>query len=182
MGSSQPEVVANTVLWFIHERMKILKTDLSVKSVVDYFESKIIESAKDILYKKLPVECRPNNLRKEQRQGPNKSEGDVRDMIGVMHEMSMVTSFTPPLFATVSSNFSSIKLNNLDALTMWHDIINLKKELELLKQVQTEKNDYVDDLKSELKKSKSFTLSFNSYFSKQCGCVFSAQACCAFFC
>ena len=93
-------------------------------------------------------------MRKKQRQGPNKSEGDVHDMIGVMHEMSLVTLFTPPLFATVSSNFPSVELNNLDASTMWHDIINLKKELELLKQVQTEKNDYVDDLKSELKEVK----------------------------
>ena len=134
-GSSQHEVVANTVLWFIHEKMKILKTDLLVNGVVNYFDSKIIESAKDILYEKFLVECRPNNLRKKQRQGPNKSEGDVRDIIGVMHEMFMVTSFTPPLFATVSSNFPSVELNNLDAPTMWHDIINLK-ELELLKQVQ----------------------------------------------
>ena len=85
--------------------MKILKTDLLVKSIVDYFESKIIESAKDILYEKFTVECRPNNLSKKQRQDPNKSEVDVRDMIGVMHKTSMVTSFTPPLFATVSSNF-----------------------------------------------------------------------------
>ena len=107
MGSFQPEVVVNTALWFIHKRMKILKTDLLVKSVVDNFDSKIIESEKDILYEKFPVECRPNNLRKKQRQDPNKSEGDVRDMIGVMHEMSMVTLFTPPLFATVSTNFPS---------------------------------------------------------------------------
>ena len=73
MGSSQPEVV-NTALRFIHERMKILKTDLLLKSVVAYFDSKIIESAKDILYEKFSVECRPNNLTKKQRQGLNKSE------------------------------------------------------------------------------------------------------------
>ena len=123
MGLSQPEVVVNTVLRFIHEKMKILKTDFLVKSVVDYFDSKIIESSKDSLYKKFPAEYRPNNFRKKQRQGPNKSEGDVRDIIGAMHNMSMVTSFPPPLFAKVSSNFPSGKLNNLDASSMWHDII-----------------------------------------------------------
>ena len=101
MGSSQPEVVVNIVLWFIHERMKILKTHLLAKSVVDYFDSKIIESAKDVSYDKFTGECRPNNSRKKQRHGPNKSEGDVRDIIGFMHEMSMVSSFTPPSFATV---------------------------------------------------------------------------------
>ena len=80
----------------------------------------------------------------------------MRDIVEVMHEMSMVSSFTPPLFAAVSSNFPSVELNNLDALIMWYDIINLKKELELLQQVQTEKNDYVNDLTSELKEVKHF--------------------------
>ena len=72
----------------------------------------------------------------------------MRDMIRVMHEMSIVSSFIPPSLATVSSNFPSVEsmtymslveLNNLDAPTMLHYIIILKKELELLKQVQTEK-------------------------------------------
>ena len=58
LSSSQPEVIVNTILWLIHERMKMLKSDILIKSVVDYFDPKEIESAKDILHENFPVECR----------------------------------------------------------------------------------------------------------------------------
>ena len=48
--------------------------------------------------------------------------------------------------------------------------------------MQMEKNEYVDDLKSEFKEVKALLHVSIPIFQKKCGCGFSAQACCAFFC
>ena len=40
-----------------------------------------------------------------------------------MHKMSIFTSFVPPLIITISSNFSSVELNNLDTPSMLHNFI-----------------------------------------------------------
>ena len=54
-------IVINPVLWFINHRMKLLRLDLLLKLLLDYYSDDEIEKAKDELYNHFPQEFRPNN-------------------------------------------------------------------------------------------------------------------------
>ena len=67
--------------------MKLLRLDLLLKLLLDYYSDDEIKKAKDELYNHFPQEFRPNNLRKRLRQGANKSEMNIKDMVKVFHAM-----------------------------------------------------------------------------------------------
>ena len=38
-----PEIMVNTLLWFIHERMQLLRLDVLVKSIFNYYDADTVE-------------------------------------------------------------------------------------------------------------------------------------------
>ena len=82
-----------------------------------------------------PDEAPPNNLRKKSfKMNDQRSKKNVKDMILVLHEMSVTDKFSPPTWATVSTNFPSLDVANADAFSMCNDIITLKREVAEIKQ------------------------------------------------
>ena len=59
---------------------------------------------------------------------------NVKDMILVLHEISVTDKFSPPTWATVSTNFPSLDVANADAFSMCNDILALKREVAEIKQ------------------------------------------------
>ena len=85
--------------------------------------------AKDLLYNNFPEQARPKHLRKKVRQGENKLDNTIKDMVAVFHEFSVTNHFKPPLIVTATSNFPSLDLGNIDGAAMSMDICNIKQEL-----------------------------------------------------
>ena len=128
------EVVVNTILWFIDHRMKLLQQDAIVNMIVGYYSPEEIDSAREVLYQHFPDEERPNNLRKKSFKMIKRSKKNVKDMILVLHEMSVTDKFSPPTWATVSTNFPSLDVANADAFSTCNDILALKREVAEIKQ------------------------------------------------
>ena len=58
-------IVINPVLWFINQRMKMLRLDILLKLLLDYYSDDEIEKAMDELYNHFSQEFRPNNLKEK---------------------------------------------------------------------------------------------------------------------
>ena len=52
---------------------------------------------------------------------------NINDMVEVFHVKNTLENFATALFVTVTSNFPSLDLSNIDAAPMHCDIITLKK-------------------------------------------------------
>ena len=151
LESAMANYVVNSLLWYLVQRMKQLHIDMICKMVVKHYSSMDIENAKELLFKNFPEDARPKNLRKKSRQGAHKLGYTVKDMIDVLHEMSVTNNFTPPVFVTADCNFPSLDLSNVDAVTMSSDINELKEEVATLKADKLSDKIVLDEIKMSLR-------------------------------
>ena len=113
--------------------MKQLTIAMLCKLITQYYKSDEIECARDLLLNHSPEEHHPGHLRKKVRQHTQKLENTVKDMVDVMHELSVTRNFTPPTFVTATSNFPSLDIGNVDAVAMTVEISEIRQEITQLK-------------------------------------------------
>ena len=81
-------------------------------------------------YQNFLDEVRPNNIRKKSfKVSDQRSKKNVKDMIRVLHEMSVTEKFSPPTSVIVPTNFPSLDVANAAAFSMCNDIFVLKREI-----------------------------------------------------
>jgi len=117
--------------------MDIMKTDLLMKLVAEYYDGKDIEDAKKLLYQHL-------SDRNVKRKGENKTEMNLKDILEMLHSLpqpnekqSSEEKSESLIFATATCNFPSLDIKNIDAGSIVTDIISLKQEV---KQMREEKH------------------------------------------
>ena len=120
------------------------------KLITQYYKSDEIECARDLLFDHFPEEHRPRHLRKKVRQGTQKLENTVKDMVDVMHELSVTRNFTPPTFVTATSNFPSLDIGNVDAVAMTVEISEMRQEIAQLKQERNSEKEALIEIKKLL--------------------------------
>ena len=99
-----------------------------MKLLIDYYKADDIVIAKDELFEDFPEENRPTNLRKKNRQGPQKVESNVKDIIDCFSAMAAAKNFEAPLIVTDDCNFPSLDLKHMDLAALCQDAVSLKKE------------------------------------------------------
>ena len=149
-------VVINSILWYINQRMKQQPNDVLAKLVVDYYSSDDIDSARDKLCKNFPDEFCPSNSRKKSFKGAENvlAQKNCKDIISVLHEMAVSEKFVPPIFATADMNFPSVDVANLDATTIYNDLLALKKEVKQLHDEKDLEKVVLQDIQSALQEVK----------------------------
>ena len=92
-------IVINSLLLYVYQRMKQLLQVMIIKVILDYYNSEEIEAAKELLFQHFPDQHRTKKLqRKITRQGLHKDENNVKDLLEILHEMSVADKFNPPIF------------------------------------------------------------------------------------
>ena len=86
-------IVVDPLLWYVHEQMKCVSSETLVSVLAMYYSSEAIEEAKNTPFDRFSQEFRPKKLRKITRQGPHKSENNIKDIIEVFHEMAVTEGF-----------------------------------------------------------------------------------------
>ena len=168
------EYVVNPILWYIQQRMKQLNIDTLCKLVIQYYQSEEIKVAKDLLYNNFLEQARPKHLRKKVRQGENKLDNTIKDMVAVFHEFSVTNNFKPSLIVTATSNFPSLDIGNIDGAAMSMDICNIKQELAQLKHERESEKSSLVIIQQTLKDLKGL-VSFQQEHSSPCSMSVESQ-------
>ena len=160
---AQKAIVINPLLWLSNQRMKLLRQDVLIKLITSHYKAEEINTAKDALFGCFPEEKRPSNLRKKIRQGAQKLESNIKDIIECFSAMAAAENFELPSFVTDNCNFPSLDLKHIDAATLCQDVISLKKEFSKVRedaalisaQVATisEIKESLEDFRSTMKQS-----------------------------
>ena len=90
---AQQAIVINPLLWFTNQRMKLLRQDVPIKLIISHYKAEEINTAKDALFGCFPEEKRPSNLRKKIRQGAQKLESNIKDIIECFSAMAAAENF-----------------------------------------------------------------------------------------
>lgn len=149
------EIVVNTILWFMYHRMKMMSSDNLLKVVGDFYhndESAILE-AKQILFDWIPETSRPSNLKRFiKRQGgssKDKASANFADIYALLQAMQADSAVPQIKFATVSCQFPSLDIGNIDAISLYTDVLALKTEMRKLKMQNEETVTEVNEVKTE---------------------------------
>ena len=129
--------------------MKQMILDMLCNIIIQYYSSVEIETAKELLFDHFPDEVRPKHLRKT-RQGAHKLENIVKDMVDVFHELAVTKSFIPPIFVTDTCHFSSLDSENVDAVSMAIDKMQLKKNMNSLKENKGTEQSVLEEIQDSL--------------------------------
>lgn len=172
-------IVVNPLLWYVHEQMKQIPTEVLLKVVVSYYSIEDIEKAKNIIFENFPEENRPRKLqRKINRQGQNKADNNVKDIVEMFHEMAIADGFKTPIFVTANTDFPPLSIAGVDVTALKQDMAVLQKDFLQMQQAKlqdnTELNDIkqaVDELKSLLMKQQNSPAEVNLQELQQSGCI-----------
>ena len=107
--------------------------DSLIKVVMDFYSADFIGEAYEKLYDCLPKDGRPNHLRKKTHRGSDVSTKQLKDIIAVLHEMSVTEAFKPPIFVPASILFPSLDIANVDSVALANGVSDLKKEVSSMK-------------------------------------------------
>ena len=134
----------------MYNRMDLVKTDLLMKLVGEYYEDKDVEDAKSLLFDKLPSQ------RNVKRKRDNKKKRNLKDILQALHSLPNEKQQSDHdadclVFATANCHFPSLEVKNIDAGTIVTDIVSLKQEVKELKEekYQSQKlSDQMTELRS----------------------------------
>ena len=148
------EVVVNTILWFMSHRMKLMPMEDLAKAVSDYFRCDEVKEAKQLLYDKIAESVKPQNLKRFiHRQGSGKDKlaaaANASDIYILLQTIENESSFSAPIFATVSCQFPPLDIRCVDAVALYTDVLELKREMNHLRMKNEKTVREVDALKMD---------------------------------
>ena len=148
------EVVVSTILWFVSHRMKLMLMEDLSKVVSDYFRCNKVKEAKQLLYDKVPESVRPQNLKRFiHRQGSGKDKSaaaaTASDIYILLQTIENESTFSAPIFGTVSCQFPPLDIICVDAVALYTDVLELKREMKHLRMKNEEAVREVDALKMD---------------------------------
>lgn len=159
-------IVLNSVLWFLYNRMDVMKTDLLIKLVADFYDDKEIEEAKKLLFQHL------SSQRNVKRKGENKKDMNLKDILEILHSLEVPNELQTSdqnsdslIFATANCMFPSIDVKNIDAGSIMTDIISLKKDVQQMKQEKVENkklSEQITEIRSMLSELSALTKKKNA--------------------
>ena len=120
-------IILNSILWYLHNRMNCMKTDVLISVVTQFYSDKEVEETKKVLFENF------TSHRIIKRKGENKTEMNLKDMLELLH----VTSLNPQpevTFATASYNFPPLDFKNIDSGIIISNLQALKNEVRDLQQ------------------------------------------------
>ena len=80
---SKTNIYINELLCFISNKVDFMAVELLSKLVCDFYDSKVIEAAKKILFE-VTEQARPSELRHIKIQGAYKDLSNVKDIVPVL--------------------------------------------------------------------------------------------------
>lgn len=144
-------IVVNPLLWYVHEQLKNVAVDTLVKVLSKFYSAETIEEAKTTIYDNFTEEKRPRKLqRKILRQGPHKSENNIKDIIDILHEMAASVGFEKPIFVTANTDFPPLSLAEVDVSSMQYEILAIKKELNQFKETKASEMRELSQMKRDI--------------------------------
>ena len=120
-------IILNSILWYLHNRMDCMKTDVLISVVTQFYSDKEIEETKKVLFENF------TSHRIIKGKDENKTEMNLKDMLELLH----VTSLNPQpevTFATASYNFPPLDFKNIDSGIIISNLQALKNEVRDLQQ------------------------------------------------
>ena len=152
-------IVVNPLLWYVHEQMKQVPIEVLLKVVVSYYSIEDIEKAKNIIFENFPEENRPRKLqRKINRQGQNKADNNVKDIVEMFHEMAIADGFKTPIFVTANTDFPPLSIVGVDVTALKQDMAVLQKDFLLMQQAKLQDNTELNDIKQAVDELKSLLM------------------------
>lgn len=153
-------IIVNPLLWYVHEQLKNVEVDTLIKVVSKFYSAESIEVAKTTIYVNFTEDKRPRKLqRKILRQGPHKSENNIKDIIDILHEMAASVGFEKPIFVTANTDFPPLSLAEIDVPSMQYEILAIKKELNQLKATKASEMCEITQMKKDIHELMSITKS-----------------------
>ena len=148
------EVVVNTILWFMSHRIKLMPMEDLSEVVSDYFHCDEVKEAKQLLYNKIPESVRPQNLKRFiHRQGSGKDKSaaaaHASDIYILLQTIENESTFSAPIFATVSCQFPPLDICCVDAVALYTDVLEIKREMNHLRMKNEKTVREVDALKMD---------------------------------
>ena len=107
------------MLCYLSNKIDILSHKFIVKIASDFYDEEI-ESAKTIIYDTCSTESRLIF-----RKGTKKRQGNISDMLSIMHEAESVEQ---PFFALDLARLSPLDMNSVDVSGMMQKIKSIKSE------------------------------------------------------
>ena len=98
---AQEAIVINALLWFTNQRMKLLRQDVLIKLITGNYEAEEINTAKDALFGCFSAKKGPGDPKKKIRQGAQKLESSIKDIIECFDAMAAAANFDLPSLLTI---------------------------------------------------------------------------------
>ena len=83
-------------------------------------------------------------------------------MVDVFHKLAATKSFIPPTFVTDTCHFSSLDLANVNAVSMATNIMQLKKDMNSLKETKETEQSVLKEIQDSLQAIRS-SINMNKY-------------------
>ena len=126
-----PTPIVNELLCFIQNKVDQLPFDSIVQLCSDFYSCEVVLSAKQLLYKTVPVKSRLVT-----RKGANKSKMNISDMVKVFLEMEL--AHTPIFVARNLSELPPLKMDCMDSLRVLHELESMKAQIKYVTTSQLE--------------------------------------------
>ncbi|XP_070556626.1 uncharacterized protein [Ptychodera flava] len=126
---SDGNIIINELLCFAVNKMDILPFEVIVKLCVDAFDDRDIEAAKRLLYD-MCGDCSSHRFKR--RQGLNKSQSNVQDILTLLHEIEPEN--IPCFVAKDVSKLPPVNFDHIDVSTLLSQMNQVKLDIDSLKQ------------------------------------------------
>ena len=122
-ATSSTKSIRNELLCYVANKMDLVVHDSLIKLCTEFYETKVIECAKQVLFDCPAVaEC---GVRHQGRQGPSKDKNNMEDIIVVFHRCSDL----PEFMAGDLSRLPPLDMNNIDFAHLLHEFQGMRTEM-----------------------------------------------------
>ena len=122
-ATSSSKSIRNELLCYVANKMDLVVHDSLIKLCTDFYETKVIECAKQVLFDCPAVaEC---GVRHQRRQGPSKDKNNMEDILLVFHRCSDLPEFV----AGDLSRLPPLDMNNIDFAHLLHEFQGMRTEM-----------------------------------------------------
>ena len=121
--STESKSIRNELLCYVANKMDLVVHDSLIKLCTDFYDTKLIESAKQILFDCSAVaDC---GVRHQRRQGPSRDKNNMEDILLAFHRCTNLPEFV----AGDLSRLPPLDMNNIDFAHLLHEFQGMRSEM-----------------------------------------------------
>ena len=120
---TESKSIRNELLCYVANKMDLVVHESLIKLCTDFYDTKVIEGAKQILFDCSGVaDC---GVRHQRRQGPSKDKNNMEDILLVFHRCTNLPEFV----AGDLSRLPPLDMNNIDFAHLLHEFQGMGSEM-----------------------------------------------------